>query len=391
MLENLPTEIVFQFKPGATIYMPGQITPTVIRGYGHMTLSFSPTDKPELASIGLHDLVWRFPPFTIPIDIDRDGQLECIELSEIELNMNHLSENETKGTLNLRTGEMEIVFQYVITPKQIPFLEKLGGQTIKFTVTDRGTMDLRKGSFEIHSGVMEIRDWPLTGALIKGGGTGEISGGGPPPSTISLNIIIQTPGVTGCGDIKQKDVIICPGDQVVLCWNSSSDVQSVELDPGNVKLKSSGVYVARPAGPADIIYRVQAIGGNTKAEDTVEVHFYQGEWLGMYQAHADGFGWIIEFPPASISGRLEVQEIQLVQNGCLNWRKFLVEHTPTGANYVDFGRPIEGNKPVNLGASIRVAGKWTFTAQLDAPHVTPIPKVQESLPVCFKLKGRCIH
>lgn len=388
MFENLPAEIVFQFKPGATIYMPGQITPTVIRGYGHMTLSFSRTDRPELLSIGLHDLVWRFPPFSIPIDIDRDGQLECIELRGVELNMNHLSEKDTQGTLNLRTGEMEIVFQYVISPKQFPFLEKLGGETIKFTVTDRGKMDLREGSFEIHSGVMKIEDWPLRGALIKGGGEGEISGGEPSPSTISLSIIIKTPRATSCGDIKQKSIIICPGDQIVLCWESSRDVQSVELDPGKVKLPSSGVYVARPAGPTDIIYRISAIGGNTKAEDTVEVHFYKGEWLGVYQALADGFGWSIELPPTSISGRLEAEEIELVQ-GCLHWRKFLVEHTSV-ANYVDFGRSIDGFTSVNLGTSIRVAGKWTFTAQLDPPNVTPKPQVQESLPVCFKLKGRCI-
>lgn len=388
MFGKLPVELRFSIEPGATIYMPGRIVPTVVRGYGHITLSFNSTERPELLSIGVRDIHWRFLPFAIPVDVDGDGRSECIEVSDVELDMGYLDGKASKGTLNLQTGDMEIVFEYMITAKQIPLLEKLGGRTVKFTVTDRGRMDLRKGSFEIHSGVVEIKEWPLTGALLRGGGSGYIEG--PAPSTVDLNVVIQTPGAIGCGDVKQDHVTICPGDQIILCWSSSQDVRSVELDPGSVPLPARGVYPVMPPGPPDVVYRVTTVDASSVATDTVEINFYQeGQWLGPFQAEADGFRWTIEFPPTSISGRLEVDEVQLMPDGgCLNWRKFLLEHISPGGIVPDFGKAIENFDPVNLGIPVKAAGTWIFTAQLDPPNVTPYAKENEK-PVCFRFRGKC--
>ena len=127
MFEKLPAKLRFWGRTGASIYMPGRITPVVVRGYGHLTLSFESTDRPGFLSIGVRDLCWRFAPFSIPLDVDRDGQYECIELHNIELNMNHLNGEASRGTLSTfgvaRPGaDHAVLSAELVAPLQRPVL-----------------------------------------------------------------------------------------------------------------------------------------------------------------------------------------------------------------------------------------------------------------------------
>lgn len=411
MLEKLPIKWRFWGKTGASIYIPGRITPTVVRGYGHLTMRFESTDRPELLSIRVRDLCWRFAPFSIPLDVDRDGQYESIELHDMELNMNHINGEASRGTLNLQTGDMEIVFECVLSPEDTPFLKRQGGRTVKFTVTDRGKMDLREGRFKIRSGVMRINEWPFEGALIKGGFDfdGEVERREidlepePPPSTVEMNVVIAARGVTACEtkrgkQIKQKEVWICPGDEILLCWTSSFDVDHVELDPDSrLRAASDHYFVTPPLQPDGVTYRVRTIGGNTDASDNVEVHFYQGEWLGPYEAPPieDEGEWIYEVPDTRFSSQIEVHAVQLVNGGCVDWQNFFLQHfTPAGLQ--DGWGLIEGVDldldgqwdPVEIPADsrFRAAGPWRW-----APLGEGSPEPEDGgPPVRWKFRGRCV-
>ena len=81
----------------------------------------------------------------------------------------------------------------------------------------------------------------------------------PPWNCTSL---IATPGTTSCQEFENEEVLICPGDEIYLCWNTSSDVVSVKLDPGAIALPANGFHRTTPPGAADLIYRVTTVGGN---------------------------------------------------------------------------------------------------------------------------------
>lgn len=415
MFEKLPINLRFRGKIGGSIFMPGRITPTEVRGYGHLTLSFESTDRPELLSIGVRDLCFRGAPFSIPLDLDRDGQYECIELHDIELNMNHLNGEACRGTLNLQTGDMEIVFECVLSPKDIPFLERMGGQTVKFRATDRGRMDLQEGRFKIHAPVMRVKEWPFEGALLKGGFdlVAEVDGPDPEPdpeSTVDMNVVIATPGARGCvdkwgKDITQKNIVICPGDEILLCWKSSADVVSVELDPGNMDFPATGTRSVTPDFREEgLLYQVTTIGGNTEARDSVEVYFYQGQWLDLIRAvphpidlarvDPDAGSWVGMVSDFSYSGQFEVQAVQLVLDACLDWERFLLEHF-TFSGERDSWVEIESWDPVDIpvASRFRAPGTWKFTPQLDDPdRGRPTPEPREGGPsVCFHFRGHCLN
>jgi hypothetical protein len=406
MFEELPTELRCSFVPEGAIYVPGRVVPTEVRGYGHIVFLLEPTDRPEVLSVRLRGVYWRFVPFVVPIDIDGDGRLECVEITNLEVNTAFFDLEASRGTLNLETGEFAFDWEYDIGVKALPLMEGLGASRWRWTKHDRGYMDLDEGKFEMHCGVMTVDEGPLAGARFRGGGGGTIGEeGGPPPSTVSLKVMITVPGAD-CERQGTEHVWICPGDQVTLCWTVSSDVTKIRLQPGNINLSASagsGTYVTTPAEPApsappQIVYSVETVDGNTPGkQDTVIVEFYRGGRVGPFQADPDGFKWTVNVHPASYSGRIEVHEIQLLQNGCLDWKNFFLEHTPAPppagpGGGPDYNNSISGFNPISIPQAVRfrAAGTWNFYADPDPPKSNPKPQKDEADPVCFIVtRGVC--
>lgn len=400
MFGELPVELKFQIRPSGALFIPGLTVPVEIALYGDVTFLFEETDRPEILSVGLQAVWWRLAPFIFPFDVDGDGLLEAIEVDGIQIGREWLDLEACKGSLNRETGEFGIDWVFEITPKELPLLEQFGGEPIRLTISDRGYMDLTDGSFEIHipGGVHEITEGPLAGVVVRGSATGFTV----PTSSVKLGVVIAAPGITNCGTPMQKLVTVCPGDQILLCWEASDDVQTVDISPGGyVNHKPTSTKTLTPPAPAagakEIEYRVRTIGGNSQAEDTVTVRFYQdNDWL-EFEAPPVGHRWHIEISPSSLSGTIVVEEIQLLRGGkCLDWKKFSVEHIfppfpvgPTGK--VSKTVTIDGFQPESVGIPYIAAGDWDFYPMSDPQYgsgIAPDPKDIKD-PVCFQLRGAC--
>lgn len=397
LFRELPAEVTYRMTldPPIAVYPPGSHIPTMIRGDGSMTLAYDRTKEPGMLSVCVKDLDLRILPFGFPLDIDGDGHREHLELPALRIGPEFLDLEGSTGTLDLRSGNLDLDFAFEISAKDLPILERLELDEVRFTVQDRGVQDLRNGTFALHCGVLEFASGPLAGYVMRAGGTGEISTG--PPSTVDLKIGIVHSADTSCRDIPdgQDRVVICPGDRVLLCWRSSQDVASVDLAPGvGTGLPATGELVVTPPAPGpgdprEVIYRITTNGGNDPGtEDTVTVVFYQGQMLGPYQAAPDRStnSWSLNIPLSSISGRIEVQQIQLVGGaGCLNWLRFFFEHqSPYSPFSIDYGADLS----TPIATPFRAAGTWYFQARRDPPRATPDPR-QTDQPVCFQFSGRC--
>lgn len=390
MIGKLPGALEFFISPEAAIYLPGQTRPTIIRGGGYVTYWFKPTEQHDLLDVGLQDMHLRLDPFILPVNMSKGLQGSCLEVGSLVVDASAFDLDASVGTLNLETGKFEMTFEYVFTSKQIPLLEKLGDPILKFSAIERGYMDIKQGTYEIHAGVLEIKEGPLAGALIRNHGPGIISSGDP---SVDLTGVIYY-GINDCKDIpddrKTKTVTICPGDQVLLCWTTSG-VSEVVLDPGSLVFDSSTtsqiVTPVRPvSGPPEVLYVLKGV--DEKVESSVKVRFYDGEWLGPYHAQraSGSYRWELEIPVGSVSGRLEVREIQLVHAdaGCIDWPRYLLEHIPEDrgpGGAIDFGSNIEGFAPIAVGP-FRAAGYWYFSPIGDALE-------GEQRDVCFMIRGAC--
>ena len=402
--ENVPFERRFAFFPQAMVYLPGLRVPVSVQGAGWIKLGFEASDQPGVLRVALRDAKLRLAPFLFPMDIDQDGQRECLELCDVQIDGSGFDREASRGHLDLKSGDFRLIFAYTITPKQVPLLGQLGKENdreVRIVVEDRGRMDLERGTFEIHGGIKEVDSGPLAGAWIRGGGPGRIDYDEPPPSTIRLKVVIATPGRGSCQDGGADQVWICPGDRILLCWESSSDVVSVDLDPGGYTgLPRSGVRFETPATPApgaprQVVYNVRTNGGNTPGtEDSVVVTFYGGEALGPYQANPDRIArrWSLSIPPESVSGRIEVNQVQIETHGCLNWGNFFLEHIPAPppagpGGGPDFGGTLTGLGPARV-TPFPAAGTWNFYAQPSGTTAPP-DAADSQLPVCFRFRGAC--
>ena len=97
--------------------------PTIIHGRGVWTLLFEPTDDPNIASVKLVDAQVRFSPFNFIFDVDGDGLLEYIEVETIELSPKAFDLENSKGTLNLETGDFCIIVAHSLSPESLHILQ----------------------------------------------------------------------------------------------------------------------------------------------------------------------------------------------------------------------------------------------------------------------------
>jgi hypothetical protein len=349
----------------------------------------------QLKSINLTIL-----PFGLPFDIDGDGQAEYFELYNTRLDSSFFDLERSRGSLDLATGEFTLDFAYRIDLEQFRLPKSPDQEQVGFVVRERGTMDVKTGIYSFWSGALEVQEGPLTGMVVVGG---DVDDDPPtrPVSTISLSVYVMGPSVRSCQEQKQDRVWICENDQVLLCWESSADVISVDIDPGGYTgLPANGQMVVSPSLPpgvpaatiAKVIYRARTNGGHTPGtEDTVDVQFYRGERIPQ-NARPDGrAAWVAELSPHSMSGRIRVWDYGIERRpGCIEWNRYQLEHY-NAAGAFDYGDTI--NTPaVNVPPHRRfpAAGRWVFLTLIDPGTTSQQPSAEGSTtPICFWFRGAC--
>jgi hypothetical protein len=392
MFGKLPANIRFSITPEVVIKMPGWHVPTVIQGSGHVTFSFARTDQHDVLAVGLKNMHLRLAPFMLPIAAKEGGIAQCVEVSNQVVDESAMDLKASQGTLNLETGAFEMAFEYVFTSEQIPQLKNLGGQTLKFGMLERGRMDFGKGSYTLHAGVVEIEEGPLAGALIRNHGPGVIDESWPDPSVDLTGSYMA--GIYDCADIldedKLKTLIICPCDEVILCWTTTGDVPEVLLEPlGETFGRDQDMLIVHPEPPAGgeqaMMYVLRDII-TPELESSVKIQFYGGGWLGPYHAALNGSVRHAELTRRNLGPQIMVHEIQLLRGpNCCDYHRWELEKWSPGYGAREAVVVIESFDPIAVEPQFPALGEWQFN---------PIPggaDGDDQRPVCFQIRGECIR
>lgn len=92
-----------------------------VRGRMQLTLIFEPTLNPDIARVRIEDIWMKFPPVRIPFDIDRDGQLECIDFNALHLGAEVFDLEQSGGEYNLRDGRLTLSICISMVPQGLHF------------------------------------------------------------------------------------------------------------------------------------------------------------------------------------------------------------------------------------------------------------------------------
>lgn len=421
MFGKTPVRLSYSVVAEAAIYAPGAHTPSALRGSGYATYSFTATDEPHLLSVTIEDIRIEFLPFVLAIDIDGDGKVETIELTNLKFDTSFLDRKSCTGTLDLETGDFDLTVAVAITPGQVPLLAALGGgQGVRLSAAERGRMNLRTLSYRLSVGVIDVTDGPLSGFRITNCSTEGTVGGPEPEPTINLYINANPKSVPfGLTPIKPsmacsplKSVVICPGDAVMLCWEANAAaVKHVTILPepwpgAFAQLGPSGDNAVIPKAASASSGRVEYVAttvnyNSTKpaVSDSVSAIFYRGEWLGPFEAAPDPETnmWILDFPHDAHGRAIAVAEVSLTPQGkskpCLQHNDWFLRHWPALPPYGPGGTTPDFSSGITLAASLvipaaqqfRAIGRWGFKPMGANP---PDPR-RGGPPVCFRLRGEC--
>jgi hypothetical protein len=390
ILKELPSRLDFVFRTRVQLYPQGYTTPSIMEGMGDVIFLFKPTSKPEIVTVSLKKLKVQITPFILPINIDKDDRFKAaIQIERLTADESIFDLNESKGYLDLRTGDFNFDFEYLITPEKNPEFKRFGIFG-KWTVHDFGYLDLNKGNFEIHCNPFEIKTGPLKGIEITGGASGEIR------SYMFLSAVIKSQAFIAddlliCQTRSTTDTLyICPDDEIILCWKTKDqgDENYILSTPkGDVSVSGNGPYIDKPPyvpGVQQYIYTIQG-----KDRDYIKTVFADGTWTEVFSAKADGYWkWELYISPGLISDKAKVTEIEFIRStkdhSCADRNDFKIYHyldpSKTKTDYK--GQSDDWNFAVK--EPFYAVGWWEFR-----PGDNTSPRPRDTKYMCFKLKLIC--
>ncbi len=380
---NVPGPVTIFGRLFARVYFPGSHVPLDVSFLGSQTLRFDPGEG-ELLAVSIEEMDFEVVPFMLPLPPSLGVGEGLVEISGLRIRTSDLDTGESGGEFDPTTGDITITLSIVVDLSPVPAIAEAGLAAFPIRFEDRGVLDLETGFFEMHHGAMEITEGPLAGAVIIGSfPPGEISSS---PS-ITLGAAVRGAPGNPC-DHTFKEVWVCPGDQVVLCWDAS-DVTSVDLAPGGhtgLPLKGSMVLWAPQQ---DQVYAASGIGGSSVPVDEVTVRVVPAGGRNIpYQATPAGREWAIDVSPYSVSGKLHANALNLLSSPgkCLDWSHFQLEHLPWLG-----GVPLHAYGWSHFPRGVRIAGKWSFwPVKNPTPSSASPPDPKDiKLPVCFELQTVC--
>lgn len=224
MDRELPLTLQLPMPFEAAVYSSPEGRGITVEGRGSVTLTFEPTPDPSIAHVVIEDIWVRLSPTRIPFDIDRDGQLEHIELEGLELTADAFDLGRSGGEYNLESGDISLTFVFFLTPDKLgPIGERIGPEPIHFEIAERGWFDLETGNFRTHSNLFTIPEGPFEGLSILGGqGCADIDSC---YATVYLGVgLAYAPPSIWDGPPQnwRTEAYICPNDPIRLAWDSTN-------------------------------------------------------------------------------------------------------------------------------------------------------------------------
>jgi hypothetical protein len=273
---------------------------------------------------------------------------------------------------------------------------------------------MQTGQFEIHRGMFRIQSGPIQNMLIAGTAEG----------CVGTNAIYLAITIAGAGDDctsqldqvleRQKEVWVCPGDAIVLCWSlkrntcGDGDIHAtVRIDPGGYTVpvgQDNKIMLHVPSdylnNPIEYTATVRNPQDEVLATDSVKVYILEGQWITLNaQPDTNLMCWSIVIPSRCYSAHIVVDHIQLIgnQQACLAWDFFGVEHVASipypNNNPILYGT-LTDYTPQPIAPPTPILGTWRLFSldKLDAngnviAHA-PMPNDYHK-PVCFRLQGAC--
>jgi hypothetical protein len=218
-----------------------------------------------MAHVSIAEIWVSLSPARIPLDIDKDGQMECIEIEGIELGPEAFEVEKGAGEYNLETGEIHLNFHFALNPDVLaPISEQLGlKEPVRFEIEDHGWFDLVNGT-----GTMHFESAPLTAARFEGTTITGCKDCDPECyATLHLGAWVQTPGSPPPpkhASQAKKEVWKHPNTPVRLLWNSTnSGTWTVDIQPDLGSVAPDG-YQVFPDPTATVANLKRPIGRNLK-------------------------------------------------------------------------------------------------------------------------------
>lgn len=130
--------------------------------HGSGTVAFIITQGYKLneGTIALKNIDMIVEPLQLIGDTEKDGKPDQFLSEEFRLTLKEFDVRRCKGPINLKTGEFTMTFALALTPK-VPILKKLGLQTIKFDVHEKGKLNFKTGQFKTDAEPIKVTMGPI--------------------------------------------------------------------------------------------------------------------------------------------------------------------------------------------------------------------------------------
>lgn len=395
---ELPQSLEMTLPFRAVVYpTTGDGQGDALRGRGSWKIRLEPGEKEDTARLHFLGLWAQLNPGTVlHYDIDGDGFLEALDMSQLTLSPDDLDLRRCGGEMNLLTGEVTMHLLLRVDPAQVPQLERRRIPPMVFEITEYGRFDLKTGKFFAKSAPFTVTEGPLAGLTVLNC----VDDDPPCNSTMSLGISVLG-GSPGNYDLPvdkaPKEVWICPGTSILLLWASTNKgTWSVDINPfpgsvsANGKQKIPDTTSSNPklqkALQSSTSFVATVVGGDCRPDkDDVTVNIIQGgEQFSQTADYHDGRYWYAYLPDYTYDRNILVSKvmISLGQSDSITHASWRVDHLYS--NQPPVGTTIPSlNTWTNVAKKHALPGEYRFTPM---PYGTSLPSGEEKRRVYFILE-----
>jgi hypothetical protein len=375
-----------------------------VRGQGHCTLTLERTEDPNIAKVRFEDIFVKLPPTRIPFDVDRDGQLECVDIEGLELGAEAFDLKKSGGNYDLRNGQIVLSFIFSLSSQALmPMSEKLGlKKPIGFEIVESGWLDLETGRCRTHSGVFTIPEGPFAGMTVTGCNFSSCDD--QCQDTLHLGVGVYSSALLGVSAADAPNAVyICPKTPIALLWESNAPQVDIAPDVGAQKSKGYQLIPDPVSSNAALKKPLEQTGTYTYTADTSHSDCLSAHASVSVTVISEGFEtaqtayydpeykyWYAYLPPNTYDENIKVAEVVIQSSAfskpdSVTLPKWRVDHIYPPWSPVGTQIPALDHW-TNTASLYCLPGEYKFTPMLSGAS---LPAGEQKRIVYFKLRTRC--
>jgi hypothetical protein len=252
----------------------------------------------------------------VPFDIDRDGQLELIEVPALDLG-SAFDLDASQGSYNPETHDFILQLHVLLDERTLGrrLIEVVGGP-LRFEIIERGKFDVSSGRCRLTAEPFGVKDGPLSGLTFSN-----------PPGTrdcfytLGFGVVVRNnnawPAGAPAGNAP-SNIWIWPNTEVMLVWDSNA--LQVDIKPAIGVKGSSGQQVlpdySEKLSPVDrtVVYVCSTVGEECKpAMKVVQIDVVSGgQEIPQSAPYNDSAGFHNTFlPPHTYDPNILIDSVRI--------------------------------------------------------------------------------